>query len=162
MKRKPILRIIENHRNDSQYGLISILEEIQADYSYRPEEALRIVSEKTGRSLVDIYGVATFYKAFSLRPRGKHLISVCLGTACHVRGAQSIASEFQRHLGIKAGETTSDHLITLETVHCLGACALGPIVVADGHYFSNVNKREIRQIIRQTKDGTQGPIGGSA
>ena len=136
MNPEPILRIIENHTKGNQTGLISILEDIQADYSYLPEEALRIVSEKTGRSLVDIYGVATFYKAFSLKPRGKHLISACLGTACHVRGGQAVASEFQRQLGIKPGETTSDNLITLETVNCLGACALGPIVVVDGHYFS--------------------------
>jgi len=133
--------------------LISILEDIQADYSYLPEEALRIVSEKTGRSLVDIYGVATFYKAFSLRPRGKHLISACLGTACHVRGGRAVASEFQRQLGIKPGETTSDHLITLETVHCLGACALGPIVVADGHYFSSVDQNRVREIIDKASVG---------
>ncbi len=139
MNPEPILRIIENHTRGSQTGLISILEDIQADYSYLPEEALRIVSEKTGRSLVDIYGVATFYKAFSLKPRGKHLISACLGTACHVRGGRAVASEFQRQLGIKPGETTSDNLITLETVNCLGACALGPIVVVDGHYFPNVD-----------------------
>ncbi len=153
MNPQPILRIIEHHTNGNQTGLISILEDIQADYSYLPEEALRIVSEKTGRSLVDIYGVATFYKAFSLKPRGKHLISVCLGTACHVRRGQAVASEFQRQLGIKPGETTSDKLITLETVNCLGACALGPIVVVDGHYFSNVNQNRVREIIDRASAG---------
>lgn len=144
MNPEPILRIIETHNKVDQTGLISILEDIQAEYSYLPEEALRIVAQKTSRSLVDIYGVATFYKAFSLKPRGKHLISVCLGTACHVRGGQAIASEFQRQLGIKPGETTPDHLITLETVNCLGACALGPIVVVDGHYFSNVSQNRVK------------------
>jgi NADH-quinone oxidoreductase subunit E len=133
--------------------LISILEDIQADYSYLPEEALRIVSEKTGRSLVDIYGVATFYKAFSLKPRGKHLISACLGTACHVRGGRAVVSEFQRQLGIKPGETTSDNLITLETVNCLGACALGPIVVVDGHYFPSVDQNRVREIIDKASVG---------
>ena len=141
MNPEPILKIIETHGQGNQAGIISILEDIQAEYSYLPEEALRIVSEETGRSLVDIYGVATFYKAFSLKPRGKHLVSVCLGTACHVRGGQAIASEFLRQLGIKPGETTADRLITLDTVNCLGACALGPIVVVDGHYFSNVPQK---------------------
>ncbi len=153
MNPEPILRIIENHSQGNQAGLIPILEDIQADYSYLPEEALRIVSEKTGRSLVDIYGVATFYKAFSLKPRGKHLISLCLGTACHVRRAQSIASEFQRQLGIRPGETTPDRLITLETVNCLGACALGPIVVVDGHYFSNVTQNRVKEIIHKASVG---------
>jgi len=153
MNPQPILRIIENHTKGNKTGLISILEDIQADYSYLPEEALRIVSEKTGRSLVDIYGVATFYKAFTLKPRGKHLISVCLGTACHVRGGRSVASEFQRQLGIKAGETTSDNLISLETVNCLGACALGPIVMVDGHYFSNVAQTQVKEIIHKASIG---------
>ena len=153
MNPQPILRIIENHTKGNQTGLISILEDIQADYSYLPEEALRMVSEKTGRSLVDVYGVATFYKAFSLTPRGKHLISACLGTACHVRKGQSVASELQRQLGIKAGETTSDNLITLETVNCLGACALGPIVVVDGHYFSNVSQNRVKEIIDRASAG---------
>src|SRR5690606_22695369 len=103
-----------------------------------PEQALREVADATGRPLVDVYGVATFYRAFSLKPRGKHVCTVCLGTACHVRGAPAVVSAFEKRLAVKAGETTSDEEFTLETVACLGACALGPIVVADGHYFSNV------------------------
>ena len=133
MNPQAILKILETHRGE-RGELIAILEEIQAKYSYLPEEALRIVAEKTGRSLVDVYGVATFYKSFSLKPRGKHLISVCTGTACHVRGASNIAEAFGRQLGIKTGETTPDKEISLETLNCLGACALGPIVVVDGHY----------------------------
>ncbi len=153
MNPKQIEKIIDDHHNGNQAGLISLLEEIQAKYSYLPEEALRIVSQKTGTSLVDLYGVATFYRAFSLRPRGKHLISVCLGTACHVRGGEIIASEFQRQLAIKPGETTLDHEISLETVNCLGACALGPIVVADGHYFSNVTVKKVEEIIHKARAG---------
>lgn len=152
MNPEHILRILENHR-DNMGGLISILEDIQAKYSYLPEEALKIVAENTGHSLVDIYGVATFYKAFSLKPRGKHLISACLGTACHVRGGPSIATEIQRQLGIKAGETTPDKEITLETVNCLGACALGPVVVSDGHYFPNVTREKVKEILYRTKVG---------
>jgi len=134
-------------------GLIGMLQEIQARYSYLPEDALTIVAEQTNRSLVDIYGVATFYKSFSLKPRGEHLCSVCLGTACHVRGAPAIAEEFERQLGIKAGETTEDREFTLETVNCLGACALGPIVVVDGHYFSNVRTSKVKQILSDVRAG---------
>lgn len=141
-------------RNDSrEEGLISILEAIQAKYSYLPEDALRTVAEKTGRSLVDIYAVATFYRAFSLKPRGKHLISVCLGTACHVRGGPAIAEEIQRQLGIKSGETTADKEFTLETVNCLGACALGPVVVVDGHYFPGVKISMVKGILVRSRAG---------
>jgi len=136
-----------------QGSLISILEDIQARYGYLPREALESVAEKTGRSLVDIYGVATFYSAFSLKPRGKHLISVCLGTACHVRRAPLIAEEVMAQLGIKGGETTADKEFSLETVNCLGACALGPIVVADGHYFSNVKQSDVRRILDKVRAG---------
>jgi NADH-quinone oxidoreductase subunit E len=153
MNPKQIEKIIEDHRKGNHTGLISLLEEIQAKYSYLPEEALRIVSQKMGCSLVDLYGVATFYKAFSLKPRGKHLISACLGTACHVRGGDVIAAEFQRRLGIKPGETTPDKEISLETVNCLGACALGPIVVVDGHYFSNVTVQKVKEIIHKARTG---------
>ena len=134
-------------------GLISILEDIQLHYGYLPEEALRLVAQKTERDLVDIYGVATFYRFFSLKPRGEHLISCCLGTACHVRGGALIAEEFERQLGIKAGDNTPDGKFTLQTVACLGACALGPIAVGDGHYFSNVNSSKVKTIIQQTAEG---------
>jgi len=152
MMKTAILGILDKHEGD-RGGLISILEDIQAEYSYLPAEALRLVADTTGRSLVDIYGVATFYKSFSLKPRGEHLCSVCMGTACHVRGAPVIAGEFERQLEAKAGETTSDKEFTLENVNCLGACALGPIVVMDGHYFSNVNSAQVRQIVKKTRDG---------
>jgi len=144
--------ILQKH-DDKPGGLISILEEIQAQYGYLPKENLVMISKKTEHSLVDIYAVATFYKSFSLKPRGKHLGSVCLGTACHVRNAQSITEEFQKQLSVKAGDTTSDNEFTLEHVNCLGACALGPIVVVDGHYFSNVQTSNVKSIISKTKDG---------
>ncbi len=144
--------IVEKHSGD-RGGLISILQEIQARYGYLPADALRIVANKTGRSLVDVYGVATFYRSFSLKPRGKHLCSVCLGTACHVRGGPVIAEEFGRELGIGAGDTTADREFTLETVNCLGACALGPIVVVDGHYFSNVSPVKVKEIMDKARAG---------
>ena len=152
MNPEHIMRIVEKHSED-RGGLISTLEDIQSKYGYLPEDALRIVAKKTGHSLVDLFGVATFYRSFSLKPRGNHLTSMCLGTACHVRGAPIIAGEFERQLGISAGETTSDNEFTLETVNCLGACALGPMVVVDGHYFSNVDTRKVKQILKKARVG---------
>ena len=147
-----ILKILAKHDGD-RGGLIAVLEEIQAECSYLPEKALRIVSERTGRSLVDVYGVATFYRSFSLKPKGKHLVCACLGTACHVRGAPRVVQELERRLGIKTGETTSDREFTLETVNCLGACALGPVVVIDGHYFSKVRESRITQLLEEARRG---------
>ena len=147
-----VLGIVDKHEGD-RGGLISILEEIQAKYSYLPAEALRAVADATGQSLVDIYGVATFYKSFSLKPRGKHVCTVCMGTACHVRGAPKVEQEFERQLDVNAGETTPDKEFTLETVNCLGACAAGPIVVVDGHYFSNVRYRRVKSVIDETRAG---------
>jgi NADH-quinone oxidoreductase subunit E len=152
MKSEEIRAIIDKH--SGQRGeLIAILEDIQSKYSYLPEAALKAVADQTGRSLVDVYGVATFYRWFSLKPRGKHLCSVCLGTACHVRGGPVIADEFGRELGIRAGENTPDGEFTLETVNCLGACALGPIVVVDGRYFSNVSPIRVKEIVQQAREG---------
>ncbi len=153
-----ILEIIKNHTGKA--ALISALEEIQAKYTYLPEEALRLVSKETGLSLTDIYGVATFYKAFSLKPRGKHCVSACSGTACHVRGAERVVEEFKKQLALQPGDTTPDNEITFETVNCLGACALGPIVVSDGHYFANVSTQEVTGIIEGTKAGTYGSNNG--
>lgn len=147
-----IISVIEKHQA-KEAGIIQILQDIQSKYSYLPQKALRVVSERTGRSLTDIYGVATFYKAFSLKPRGRHLISVCLGTACHVRGGPDVAAEFEKLLKIKAGSTTPDREFSLETVNCLGACALGPIVVVDGHYFSHVNINKVPKILADVKEG---------
>lgn len=135
--------------------MLSILNEVQAKYGYLSQDALRRIAAATGASLTDIYGVVTFYKAFSLKPRGKHLVSVCLGTACHVRGAPKIAEEFGRQLGIGPGETTTDKEFSLETVNCLGACALGPTVVVDHHYFRHVTTAKVSHILEQARDGFQ-------
>lgn len=152
MTPEAVEKIIADHA-DKRGSIIAILQDIQDRYRYLPEDALRIVARQTGRNLADVYGVATFYKAFSLKPRGKHSICVCLGTACHVRGAQGIADELMQRLDIKPGETTPDREITFETVNCLGACALGPTVMVDGHYFPHVSKSQVREIIATTRDG---------
>jgi NADH-quinone oxidoreductase subunit E len=152
MSPENVLDIVERH-GSGRDGLISILQEVQGRCGHLPADALRTIAAGTGRSLVDVYGVATFYRSFSLKPRGRHLCSVCLGTACHVRGAAVISEEFGRELGVEAGETTTDGEFTLETVNCLGACALGPVVVVDGHYFPNVSQVKVKQIVDQARVG---------
>lgn len=147
-----VMKIVDKHHG-GRSALISILEDVQAKYGYLPAAALRLVAERTRSSLADVYGVATFYRSFSLKPRGEHQIAVCVGTACHVRGGPAVAEEFERHLGIGAGETTSDRKFSLETVNCLGACALGPIVLVDGHYFSHVKRADVRAILEKVESG---------
>lgn len=127
--------------------LISILQDIQAEYNYLPKETLIHVAEKLDIPLIQVYRVATFFKTFSLKPRGKHLINVCLGTACHVRNAVRVKEKIERELGIKAGDTTDDLNFTLETVNCLGACALGPIVVVDGEYHGQMNTVKVDKVL---------------
>ncbi len=156
MDDRTVETIVAEHHG-SLGGMLSILTAIQSEYGYLPEDALRRMAAATGESLTDIYAVVTFYKAFSLKPRGKHLVSVCLGTACHVRGAPKIAEEFIGQLGIASGETTPDKEFTLETVNCLGACALGPIVVVDGRYYSNVRKNQVAEILKRTREGLDQP-----
>jgi NADH:ubiquinone oxidoreductase subunit E len=145
--------LLMNEKNGKCNGLISVLENIQAKFGYLPRSELIAVADEKGCSLTDIYGVATFYRAFSLKPRGKHLVSVCLGTACHVRSAPDIIKEFEDRLEIKRTETTKDKQFTLETVNCLGACALGPIVVVDGQYYSSVTRAKVKKIINETLEG---------
>jgi NADH:ubiquinone oxidoreductase subunit E len=149
---RDVYAILERHDGE-RGGLIATLGAIQDKYGYLPQKALRVLGERTGRSLVDIYGVATFYRSFTLRPRGKHLVMACQGTACHVRGAGRIAEELERELGVKAGETTPDKQFTLETVNCLGACALGPVIVIDGRYFSKVRKSQIKPLLNDARQG---------
>ena len=129
--------------------LICILQDIQNRYEYLPKEALIHVSKKLDISLIQIYGVATFFKAFSLRPKGGHTIHVCLGTACHVRGAERVLSKIKRDLEIDIDETTKDMNFTLKTVNCLGACALGPIVEVDGKYHGHMNTNKVESVLKK-------------
>jgi NADH:ubiquinone oxidoreductase subunit E len=122
---------------------------IQNEYNYLPQDTLRHVSNALAIPLTDIIGVATFYRAFSLKPRGRHLVTVCLGTACHVRGGPRILDEFQRQLKIKPGQTTKDAQFTLETVACLGCCAIGPVVVVDKDYHAHTTIRKVGKILKK-------------
>ncbi len=141
-------KLIDEFEGD-QRELIHILHEIQKKFGYIPAQAVSRISKQLKISESEIFGVLTFYKAFSLKPRGEHLITVCMGTACHVRGAPMILDEFKRKLGIESGETTEDNQFTLETVNCVGACALGPIAKADGEYHGQLKTREVDKIIKE-------------
>lgn len=139
--------IIESYKGEEE-ALIGVLQDIQAEYNYLPKEALIQVAERLEIPLSQACQVATFYKAFSLQPRGKHLIHVCLGTACHVRGGVRIVEEIGRVIAIKPGETTDDQQFTLETVNCLGACALGPMLVIDGQYHGKMAIRKVAPLLK--------------
>jgi len=138
--------ILARYQRD-QGLLVSVLQDIQAEYNYLPKEALVQVSQGLDIPLSQVYSVATFFKAFSLKPRGRHLINVCLGTACHVRGAVRILEEIERELNIKPRETTEDFKYTLETVNCVGACALGPIVIVDGKYSGQMKSNKVKPLL---------------
>ena len=136
--------------------LISVLQEIQKYFNYLPEDVLRIISRKLDIPLRDIYGVASFYTSFSFEPKGKHIITTCLGTACHIRGGQKIADAINKELKIDTGGTTEDMMFTHETAACLGCCAIGPIVVADGEYHSGIRPDSVKNFISDVKKGTDG------
>ena len=135
-------------KNRSNETLLAVLQDIQAKYGYLPEEKLIETAETLDMPLIDVYGVATFYKSFSLTPRGRHQVKVCLGTACHVRGASRIDKEVERKLGIGPGETSEDGEFSLETVMCLGCCAIGPVVVIDGKYYGQLTPMKVESILR--------------
>lgn len=149
MAKNSIPEFVEECVKRQEGLLIPVLQDIQAHYRYLPEPALREVSKKLGIPLRDIYGVATFYRAFTLIPRGEHEVTVCLGTACHVRGGANIVNTLSTDLGISPGKTTPDGKFTLETVNCLGCCAIGPIVVVDGEYHGEMNSQKARKLIKK-------------
>ena len=139
-------------KNRSNGTLLPLLQDIQTEYGYLPEENLRETAETLGRPLIDVYGVATFFKSFSLKPRGRHIVKVCLGTACHVKGANGILEEIEREIGIGPGETTEDGELSLETVMCLGCCAIGPVVVMDDKYYGQVTPAKLESILETVKE----------
>jgi NADH:ubiquinone oxidoreductase subunit E len=134
---------------DKKEQLISLLQDVQAEFNYIPQDVMIKISQKLEVPLSQVFSIATFFKAFSLKPRGRHTITACLGTACHVKGGQRLVDKIQRDYNLKPGETTEDERFTLETANCLGCCALGPVVVIDGNYESQVNPEKLEKILKK-------------
>ena len=134
--------------------LISLLQDIMEAFGFIPEEVVRLVAEEMDVPVGRLYELATFYTSFRLKPIGKNHVCVCVGTACHVRGATNVVETLERELNVKSGETTDDFRYTLDTVNCLGACALGPLVTVNGEYHGKMNQKKIKKLVKDiAKDG---------
>ncbi|MBW2699914.1 MAG: NAD(P)H-dependent oxidoreductase subunit E [Deltaproteobacteria bacterium] len=142
--------ILDKHQQDPA-ALLAILMDIQNEENYLPKDDLKKVAKLLDVPLSKIYTQATFFSAFSLEPRGKHICTVCMGTACHVRGAPKLVEKLERDFGIAPGETTKDMNLTLETVNCVGACALGPLVILDGEYHGNITSTKLDKVMKPLK-----------
>ncbi len=149
---KKVDYVLMKNRRDRR-ALIPILQDIQEEYNWLPEEVFGIISREIGIPVMDIYGVATFYRTFSLKPRGKHIVTACVGTACHVRGGQRIVETLSSELRIEPGETTEDMKFSLDTVNCLGCCAIGPIVVIDGEYYGGMTSQKTLALLKRIEMG---------
>ncbi|MBA7575660.1 NAD(P)H-dependent oxidoreductase subunit E [Candidatus Atribacteria bacterium 1244-E10-H5-B2] len=143
-------KIIEKYKAEPG-GLIPLLEEAQALLGYLPITVQKQISDKTNIPLSRIYGVATFYSFFTMIPRGKHTVKVCLGTACYVKGGKEIKEIIEKEFGVKTGEITSDRMFTYETVRCLGVCGLAPVIVVDGEVYAKVKFSKVKEILEQYK-----------
>ena len=148
---KQINEIIERYK-DEKTPLMMILSDIQNEYGYIPLEVQELVSEKTGISVAEIYGVVTFYSFFSLKPKGKYVIGVCLGTACYVKRAQQVIDKFMDMLNIKPGETTEDGLFTLDALRCIGACGIAPAISINGKVYPKVDVKQVPKIIAEYRN----------
>ena len=151
---KHITEICDRHAGEKT-PLIMILNDIQNEYGYIPLEVQQIVSDKTGISVAEIYGVVTFYSFFSLVPNGKYVIGVCLGTACYVKGAQQVIDKFSEILGIGAGQTTEDGLFTIDALRCIGACGIAPAVTINGKVYPKVSVDMVSAIIEEYRAAAQ-------
>ncbi len=141
------LEVMLEDRGDEPFDIIEVLQDIQQANGYLPEPVLRRVAAALDVPLIEVYRLASFYTAFSLKPRGRHVLTVCQGTACHVRGAPRIVVEVLGQLKVGPGETTEDGMFTVETVNCLGACALAPVVVLDGTYYDHMTPSKLRALL---------------
>ena len=141
--------VIEEEYNNDPENVIMILQAIQRSYNYLPRPSLEYLSEKIGIPLSKIYGVATFYSTFSLEPRGRNIISICLGTACHVRGGERIRERIEDALNISDGETTEDKCFTLESVRCIGCCSLGPVVKINEDVHGRISSDQVNKVLNK-------------
>ncbi|MEW6771617.1 MAG: NADH-quinone oxidoreductase subunit NuoE [Bacillota bacterium] len=146
--------IVSNYKG-KEGVLIHVLQDIQGEFGYLPEEAVRVVSEELGISLAEIYGVASFYSRFYFVPRGKTIVRVCRGTACHVRGSGRVLGKLEEGLGLKSGETSPDLKFTLETVNCVGCCALAPVVVVNEKPQTVLNPDKVVATLKRSGNGGQ-------
>ena len=145
---KQINAICDRYINE-RTPLMMILSDIQKEYGYIPLEVQELVSERTGISVAEIYGVVTFYSFFSLKPKGKYVIGCCLGTACYVKGAQQIIDKFSEIIGIKPGETSEDGLFTLDALRCIGACGIAPAVTINGKVYPKLTVDAVPQVVEE-------------
>ena len=159
MDLKKVDEIIDKY-NVEKGSLIGIFQDIQQEWRYLPREAILRVVERLGVPITQAYMVATFYKSFSLVPRGEHEIHVCQGTACHLRGGQRLVENFERTLEVKAGGTTKDMKFTLETVNCLGACALAPLVRVDQNNYGKFTADRVSKIVKEYRPDGEGKSHG--
>lgn len=134
--------------NKKKVNLIEVLLNIQEQYGYLPEQELEKTAKELGVPIVHLFSLATFYNAFSLKPKGRHVLRICMGTACHVRGSKKILDRLKQELNINAGETTADGSVTLETVNCIGACALGPLIIIDNKYHCKMSPEKIETVLK--------------
>lgn len=142
-----VATILGKYQHNKKF-LVSVLQDIQGEYHYLPQEILTQVSESLDVPLSRVYSVATFFKAFSLQPRGRHLVNFCVGTACHVRGAVRILESIERDIGLKPGETDANLKFSLEAVNCLGCCALGPVMVVNGEYHGKLSTAIALEVLK--------------
>jgi NADH-quinone oxidoreductase subunit E len=142
--------IIERYEG-KESAILAILQDLQAKEKYLPKDLLEQVSQKMHIPMTRIFRIATFYNALSIKPRGRHKIDVCLGTACHVRGGNKIIDKLSRDLGIQVGETTKDKRFTLESVRCVGCCSLGPVAVIDGNVFGRLTQEKVPTLLKEFK-----------
>jgi NADH:ubiquinone oxidoreductase subunit E len=145
--------LVEERYHNNKEALVMILQDISGFYDYIPPQVLPHVARKLGVPLSKVFSVATFYKTFSLEPRGKYIVSVCTGTACHVRGAKNIMNRLSKDLKIKAGKTTDDLVFTLESVRCMGCCASGPVIRVNEDTHGGLDQEKVIPIIKRYKEG---------
>ena len=151
MEAASVQALIDNYPKDGRFAL-AVMQDMQRQYNHVPREGLEALAKHLDCPLSGLYSMATFYKALSLKPKGKHIIKVCDGTACHIRGSVNIIGAIERELGIRPGETTGDGEFSLETVNCLGACALAPVMVMDGKYYGNLTTGSLSGIFNAVRE----------
>ena len=142
-------------KGERPFDVMEALQDIQEEFRYLPEEAMQRVSEVLDVPLIEVFRLANFYKSFSLKPRGRHLITVCEGTACHVQGSPRLVEELLMQLKVEAGETTPDGAFTVETVNCVGACALAPVMIIDGQYHDHMTAAKLRELLTSVRNKDQ-------